>query len=223
VDPIIKMKVFEETKTTKYKENRGTGMIYWGEHVFFDKKISEGPEFQLEKLFIQVFDYNLIGENALIGQFEMDLSSIYFGKDHAILHKWIALSNYKSKMEEIKGFLKFSVNIVGPGDKQIELDDEKPDQSLHQSLFKNSGKGNMNAPNVLLPPQIQTKGWQMKIQLIKAEHLIKMDWAGNIDCYLVFQYGNAQFITEIIKDTVNPVWGKAIYVEFYLDFKYNFE
>ena len=208
------MKVFGENKTTKYKSNRGTGMIYWGEHIFFDKKIAEGEEFQLEKLSIQVYDFNLIGENALIGQFEMDLSSIYFGKDHSVVHKWVALSNYKSKMEEIKGFLKFSVNIVGPGDKQIELDDEKPDQITSEGgQFKNSGKGNMNAATVLLPPQIQTKGWQMKIQLIKGEHLIKMDWGGSIDCYLVFQFGNAQFVTEIIKDTENPLWGKAIFVK----------
>lgn len=218
MDPIIKMKVFGETKVTKYKSNRGTGMIYWGEHVFFDKKITEVEEFQLEKLFIQIFDYNLIGENALIGQCEFDLSSIYFNGERAILHKWVALSNYNNKMEEIKGFLKFSVNVVGPGDKQIELDDEKPEKNEDENLFKNSGKGNINVSNVLLPPQIQTKGWQMKIQLIKAEHLIKMDWGGNIDCYLVFQFGSAQFITEIIKDTVNPFWGKSIMV-FILIFK----
>lgn len=196
-------------------------MIYWGEHIFFDKKISDGPEFQLEKLFVQVYDYNLIGENALIGQFEMDLSSIYFSKNHTLHHKWIVLSNYKSKMEEIKGFLKFSVNIVGPGDKQIELDDEKLEQITDSGLFKNSGKGNMNVSNVLLPPQIQTKGWQMKIQLIKAEHLIKMDWVGSIDCYFVFQFGSAQFITEVIKDNVNPFWGKAIYVSLIKNFDKN--
>ena len=191
-------------------------MIYWGEHVFIDKKIGDGQEFQLEKMLIQVYDYNMIGENALIGQLEMDLSSIYYSKAHTILHKWVALSNYRSKMEEIKGFIKFSANCVGPGDKQIELDDEKPDPKLEAQAKKS--KGNASAPNVLLPPQIQTKGYQMKIQLIKAEHLIKMDFGGAIDCFLVIQFGSAQFITEVIKDTCNPVWGKCILVRYIIPF-----
>ena len=188
-------------------------MIYWGEHIFIDKKLTDGQELQLEKMLVQVYDYNMIGENALIGQFEIDLSSIFFSKNHSILHKWVALSNYKSKMEEIKGFIKFSANCVGPGDKQVELDDEKPDLKSGTQPTKNA-KSNANAmaPNVLLPPQIQTKGWQMKVQLIKAEHLIKMDFGGNIDCYLIFQFGSAQFITEVVKDTLNPFWGKTIFV-----------
>ena len=64
-----------------------------------------------------------------------------------------------------------------------------------------------------MPPQLQTKGYQMKIELLRAENLIKMDnWGGSIDAFLIIKFGHIEFKTEIIKDNRNPVWGANIYV-----------
>lgn len=51
-----------------------------------------------------------------LGEVEFDLSSIYFSKDHVLKHKWMGLSNMEKKFNEIKGFLKLSINVVGPED-----------------------------------------------------------------------------------------------------------
>ena len=95
IDPIVKLKAFQSSFHSKTKKNRGSGMIYWGEHFFFEKIFVTKSEFELEKLLIQVFDHNLVGSDSLIGEFELDLISIYFSENRSIEHQWIALSNKK--------------------------------------------------------------------------------------------------------------------------------
>ena len=111
MDPLIKMQAFDISKHSKKKENRGSGMIYWGEHYFFTKDFSESSSFELEKLRLSVYDHNLLGADALIGEFELDLISIYFSEQHSLLHQWIALSNFKSNFEEIQGYC-FIFNVI---------------------------------------------------------------------------------------------------------------
>lgn len=212
MDPLVKVSAFDITKNTKTKDNRGTGMTYWGEHMFFNKKINATAEFELEKLRIEVMDHHTIGSNALIGEFEIDLVSVYFSENHALQHQWVALSNFKSNFEEIKGFLKFSASCVGPGDEQVPLLPETIKKGDGKQLF-GGGSGPMSEGKVLMPPQIQTKGQQMIIKLVRAENLVKMDsLVGSIDAYLIFEFGPARFKTRIKMKDRNPIWGHYIYV-----------
>ena len=77
-------------------------------------------------------------KNSLIGQFEFDLSYIYFMKDHMMLHQWIALSDPNSEdYAKITGYLKLSISVTCTGDEQLQIeDDQNPDDS----------------DNVLMPP-----------------------------------------------------------------------
>lgn len=59
---------------------------------------------------------------------------------------------------------------------------------------------------MLLPPHLVTKPWQMKISLVKAENLVKLDLIGSIDCYLKMSYGGAEIKTDTKKDNLHPVW-----------------
>ena len=186
-------------------------MTYWGEHHFFNRKIGSPAEFELEKLKIEVLDHNTLGPNALIGEFEIDLVSIYFSDLHALQHQWVALSNFKKNFEEIKGFLKFSASCVGPGDEQVALQAETIKKGDGKQMF-GGGNGPMSEGKVLLPPQIQTKGHQMLIKLVRAENLVKMDFSGAIDAYLIFEFGSVRFKTRIRMKDRNPVWGVNISV-----------
>lgn len=72
----------------------------------------------------------------------------------------------------------------------------------------------LGEPKLLLPPHLQTKPWQLKISLIKAENLVKLDLIGSIDSYVQFEYGGASIKTETIKDNRNPIWGKHVFLPF---------
>jgi len=44
------------------------------------------------KIMLKLVDKGMF-KDALIGQFEFDMSFIYLKKDHVLLHKWLAFSN----------------------------------------------------------------------------------------------------------------------------------
>ena len=213
------MAAFGTNRYSTKKSHRGTGMIYWSEHFFFEKKLSEYHEFELEKLYIQVYNHKFLKSNSLIGEIEVDVVPIYLSNNHAILHQWVGLTNIKINREEIKGFLKFSCSCIGPQDQPVPMMDEKYDdkntkiESLqNQQFFTEGPLGDLSQGGVLFPPYIKIKGWQILIKLIKGENLVKMDNVGTIDAFLVFEFGPAKYRTNTIKNNPNPEWNMIINV-----------
>lgn len=60
---------------------------------------------------------------------------------------------------------------------------------------------------MLLPPSIKTTTYYLKITLIRAEHLIKMDMMGSVDPFVTFEFGSSRYKSKKISDDPNPVWG----------------
>jgi hypothetical protein len=59
-------------------------------------------------------------KQALIGCYEFDAAWVYFQPKHALLHKWVALSNPESEnFNEVAGYLKLSIAIATLGDEQL--------------------------------------------------------------------------------------------------------
>ena len=52
----------------------------------------------------------------IIGTFKIDMGFIYSQIKHSINRKWLLLTDENQKMTGAKGYLKVSVNILGPGD-----------------------------------------------------------------------------------------------------------
>ena len=123
VDPIVSIKAFGKTKATKAKDDvGGTAAIYYGEHFFFDGKKMEVEDVETAKILIEVRDHRFLLSNSLVGSYEMDLTYVYYQDKHALIHKWIALSNAESEeFQEIRGYLKFGVSVLGEGDEQVDL------------------------------------------------------------------------------------------------------
>ena len=60
---------------------------------------------------------------------------------HAIMHKWLALSNPASEnFNEVAGYLKISITIAGSGDEQIQINEDSSKDS---------------EDSVLMPPSIR--------------------------------------------------------------------
>lgn len=68
-----------------------------------------------------------------------------------MLHQWIALSNPNSEdYSQITGYLKLSISVACTGDDQVEI---KEDPGTAE-----------NDDNVLMPPQLNPKFYQLKFR-----------------------------------------------------------
>lgn len=67
------------------------------------------------------------------------------------------MSNPNSKtFNEVTGYLKVSISVIGPGDEQVPLTDDR-------------GIDRTDKEVMLLPPHISVSFYQLKFRLIKAE------------------------------------------------------
>ena len=96
-DPIVEVRVFNKKKFTKAKDDvGGTAAVYWGDHFFFTGKQMEIEDVENTRILIEVRDHRFLLSDSLIGNYEMDLTYVYYQENHALVHKWICLSNSES-------------------------------------------------------------------------------------------------------------------------------
>lgn len=125
VDPMVEVTCLSEKKyTTAQTGIDNVGLAVWGEHLFFEPKNMEKEKMEEGKIEIKLMDKGFF-KDAIIGYYEFDLSYIYLMKDHALLHKWVVMSNPESEnFGEATGYVKLSITIAAEGDTQVQIDDD---------------------------------------------------------------------------------------------------
>jgi hypothetical protein len=84
---------------------------------------------------INLVDKNLF-KNEFIGRYDMDWQTVYFTDKNMLEHQWLALSNPESEdYQEIKGMLKMSIAVRGPGDEPYPLNPQIGDKEVSQVLM----------------------------------------------------------------------------------------
>jgi hypothetical protein len=112
IDPLIEISCLNLKQYSTVKEKiGGIGETVWNEHLFLEPMNVEKLSADEAKISLKILDKGLL-KNTQIGQFEFDMSFIYFKKDHALLHQWVAISDPNSEnYSEITGYLKISINV----------------------------------------------------------------------------------------------------------------
>ena len=125
VDPIVECTCLGERKFTTAKDDiNNTGIAVWNEHIFFEPKNCESEKLEQGKITFKLMDKGFF-KDATIGYYEFDLSYIYLMKDHALMHKWIIMSNPESEdFGEVTGYLKISITVAGTGDEQVSITED---------------------------------------------------------------------------------------------------
>ena len=163
-------------------------VVQWREHFFFNKSDLTVQEVENSKITIEVRNHKFIQKDSLIGVFEVDLTYLYYQTDHAIVHKWIALSNPESPdFQKIRGHIKLGISVQSENDTDIDL--SKPELE------------HVKDSEILLPPQISLKPFQLIVTIIKAEGLPKLDDYFNetIDAFCEIDFAGAKQRTSILK------------------------
>ena len=117
VDPMIETTCLKQKQYTSAKKGiSGVGEVTYSEHLFLEQRNVEKKDAEEAKITLRLLDKGFLRDD-LIGQFDFDLSYIYFMKDHMLLHQWLALSNPNSEnYAQITAYLKVSISVVATGD-----------------------------------------------------------------------------------------------------------
>jgi len=106
-------------------------------------------------------------------------------------HKWVAMINPDSEdFSSVAAYLKSSVSVYGVDDtpKELKMDENDDDD------------------NCLMPASIKPKYTQLKMHIVKGEHLPKLDLKayaeGSMDAFVTATIGGKKITTKI-KTTVH--------------------
>ena len=79
VDPIVNITVFGKKKYTKKLDDiGGTAALHWGQHFFWTAKNMDKEDIEAARIQIDVKDHRYLLSDNLIGNYEMDLTYVYF-------------------------------------------------------------------------------------------------------------------------------------------------
>jgi len=92
-------------------------------------------------------------KDALIGYYEFDLNYLYQQDGHALLHKWIIMSNPEDdNYGAVTAQLKISITVTGEGDESVPIEDDP----------------NPEIEVIIQPPQIKPKFYQIRFKFFSA-------------------------------------------------------
>ncbi|CAF3639300.1 unnamed protein product [Adineta steineri] len=210
IDPVCRVRVINLIKQTKIQ--KGTNHPYFNEVFFFNINRSEADLFD-EFIEFEVCNSRTFRSDIIIGTFKMDIAYIYSQIKHSINRKWLLLSNDNNRMTGAKGYLKVSVNILGPGDEaptQEKTDDDTDD--IESNLLKPAG--------LMLRPAT------FILKVYKAEDLPRMDNAflhgvkkifhssenirELIDPYVKFSFAGQHVSSKIIYTCSHPEFNQEL-------------
>ena len=75
---------------------------------------------------IQAYDMNTFARHSMIGQNSIGLAHLYHVENRRMLKRWFALGDPKRSDEGVQGYALVSLQICGPSDTQLPMDEPLP-------------------------------------------------------------------------------------------------
>jgi hypothetical protein len=188
------------TKETSYKSGQLSPIF--NEVLFFEFQNKSIDDLETGMLKIAVMDHETLGSNNIIGQFTIDVSYIYkMNADHELYKRWIAIRDLTDESAEIKGFVKLSISVLGPGDKPV----------VHDAMKELKNKKDNGVNKLFTPGGTKLKSHEIKITIYRCEHLAPLDeLTNNIDPYCKVSFAGASAETTAIKESRNPEFNQEL-------------
>ncbi|XP_012860210.1 dysferlin [Echinops telfairi] len=208
--PVVKVTVAGQSKRTRI--HKGNSPLF-NETLFFNVFDSPAELFD-EPIFITVVDSRSLRTDALVGEFRMDVGTIYREPRHAYLRKWLLLSDPDDFSAGARGYLKASLCVLGPGD-------EAPLERKDPSEDKEDIEGNL-----LRPTGVTLRGAHFCLKIFRAEDLPQMDDAvmdnvkqifgfdsnkkNLVDPFVETSFAGKMLCSKILEKTANPQWNQRV-------------
>ncbi|CAM4604054.1 unnamed protein product [Caretta caretta] len=213
IKPVVKVHVCGQTHRTRIK--RGNNPYF--DEIFFYNVHMTPLELLDETISIRVYDSYSLRADSLMGEFKIDIGYVYDEPGHAVMRKWLLLSDPEDTNSGTKGYLKVSMFVLGAGDEppmeKRERDNENDDVES----------------NLLLPAGIALRWVTFLLKIYRAEDIPQMDdafaqtvkelFGGNadkknlVDPFVEVCFAGKKVCTNIIEKNANPEWNQVVHLQ----------
>uniref|UniRef100_A0A8C5GXC8 Otoferlin n=1 Tax=Gouania willdenowi TaxID=441366 RepID=A0A8C5GXC8_GOUWI len=209
MDPVVCVEIGDDKKYTSMKES--TNCPYYNEYFVFDFHVP--PDVMFDKIIkLSVSDHRVSG--TLVGNFKMDVGTVYSQPEHQFYHKWAILSDPDDITASCKGYIKCDIAVVSKGDniKTPHKANETDEDDIEGNLLLPEG----------IPAERQWARFYVKIY--RAEGLPKMNtsimanvkkaFIGEnrdlVDPYVQVQFAGQKGKTSVQKSSYEPIWNEQV-------------
>ncbi|XP_029318835.1 otoferlin isoform X6 [Cottoperca gobio] len=212
MDPVVCVEIGDEKKYTSMKES--TNCPYYNEYFVFDFHVP--PDVMFDKIIkiSVIHSKNLLRSGTLVGNFKMDVGTVYSQPEHQFYHKWAIMSDPDDITAGCKGYVKCDIAVVGKGDniKTPHKANETDEDDLEGNLLLPEG----------IPAERQWARFYVKIY--RAEGLPKMNttimanvkkaFIGEnrdlVDPYVQVHFAGQKGKTSVQKSSYEPIWNEQV-------------
>ncbi|CAM9547986.1 unnamed protein product [Ascophyllum nodosum] len=216
-DPIVYASCLGLTKHTRVRK-RVTSAVF-DEVLYFDLPNLSREQLMRATVNLRVLDANTFQRDSLIGSHQFDLLGVYTEKDHEVYRTWVGLLETETGQETgFQGFLKLSVTVLGPGDRQRvhNLAEEMQEEMAREAEV---GAGGVGGGIILGPAPISQELSFLVVYVFSAEDLPRFSAVGDPSINAVVQVdfaGNPPVHTTAVKardrHRLSPVWAQELWL-----------
>ncbi|KAA8582721.1 hypothetical protein FQN60_006392, partial [Etheostoma spectabile] len=189
IKPVVKVTVAGQTKRTRIR--KGNNPIF--DETFFLNFFETPSDLFDEPIFITVCDSRSLRTDAVIGEFKLDVGTVYNEHRHCFLRKWLLLCDPDDLSAGVKGYLKVSLLVLAAGD-------EPPADKRECVEDKEDIEGNLLRPAVddaFMDGMRQILGFDSNRKNL-VDPLVEIHFAGKTVC------------TKILEKNANPQWNQSL-------------
>ncbi|PWA32930.1 hypothetical protein CCH79_00015512 [Gambusia affinis] len=182
-----------------------------------------------EPIFITVCDSRSLRTDAVIGEFKLDVGTVYNEHRHCFLRKWLLLCDPDDFSAGVRGYLKVSVFVLAAGDEppadKRECVEEKED--IEGNLLRPAGlslRGAVFTLRIFRAEDLPQTSYKLKLKTLRHVWLVDdafMDGMRQIlgfdtnrknlvDPLVEIHFAGKTVCTKILEKNANPQWNQSL-------------